>query len=98
MSATPLERVEHACTELIQTGQKVTFTAVAQKAHIGRATCYRDPQLRTIIEEHRNREADARTLTGLRTEIAHLRTALEAVAQNTKNHEERLRRLERPTK
>lgn len=94
-SRSPLLRVEQACTELIEAGQVVTFTAVAQKAHLGRATLYRDPQLHAVIEEHRNRLAEARTLTGLQTEIAHLRTALEAIAANTKNHEERLRRLER---
>lgn len=95
MNPTPLERVEHACTELIQAGEAVTFTAVAKRANLGRATCYRDPQLRAVIEEHRNRHADARTLTGLQSEIAHLRTALEAIVTNTKNQKARLRRLER---
>jgi len=36
-------------------------------------------------------------LSGLAHEIAHLRTALEAVADNVRRHEERLRRLERRT-
>ncbi len=95
MNHTPLERVEQACTALIEAGESVTFTAVAKKANLGRATCYRNPELRAVIEDHRARHAEARTLTGLRTEIAHLRTALEAVAANTKKQEERLRRLER---
>lgn len=45
---------------------------------------------------HRARQIDTRTLSGLHAEIAHLRTALEAVAARATAHEERLRRLERP--
>ena len=95
MTAPPLARVEHACAQLLQAHQQVTFTAVADLAKVGRATLYRDPQLRAVIDEHRTRQADARTLTGLANEIAHLRTALEAVAGNVRRHEEQLRRLER---
>ncbi len=90
-------RVERACAELLNAGQPVTFTAVAAHANIGRATLYRDPQLRALVDEHRTRQANARTLSGLATEIAHLRTALEALAGNVRRHEERLRRLERRT-
>jgi len=50
-----------------------------------------------VIDEHRTRQAEARTLTGLAHEIAHLRTALEAVADNVRRHEEHLRRLEQRT-
>ena len=39
-------------------------------------------------------QADTRTLSGLNAEIAHLRTALEAIAERVRGHEERLRRLE----
>ncbi|MGZ4620140.1 MAG: hypothetical protein ACXV3F_15875 [Frankiaceae bacterium] len=91
----PLARVEHTCATLTKTGQPVTFTAVAASARVGRATLYRDPRLRAIIEEHRARQADGRTLSGLSAEIAHLRTALETLAGTVKRHEERLRRLER---
>jgi hypothetical protein len=55
----------------------------------------RSPQIRAVIDEHRARQADARTLSGLAAEISHLRTALEAVAGNVRQHEERLRRIER---
>jgi hypothetical protein len=89
----PLQRVETACAELIDAGQPVTFTAVAEHSGLGRATLYRNEQLRAVIDEHRSRQADARTLSGLTAEIAHLRTALEAVAQNVKRHDERLRRI-----
>ncbi len=94
MTQTPLVRVERACAQLLQAGQQVTFIAVAQLADLGRSTLYRDTDLRAVIDEHRTRQAEARTLTGLAHEIAHLRTALEAVADNVRRHEEQLRRLE----
>ena len=98
MSQPSLVRVERACAQLLQAGQQVTFIAVADLASVGRATLYRDADLRAVIDEHRTRQADARTLTGLAHEIAHLRTALEAVADNVRRHEEQLRRLERRTR
>jgi hypothetical protein len=95
MTDAPLARVEQACTNLAAAGRPVTFTAVAAAAGVGRATLYRDPQLRAVVEEHRTHQADARTLSGLTAEIAHLRTAVEALAGTVKRQEERLRRLER---
>ncbi len=94
-SNSPLDRVERACTELAAAGQSITFTAVAQRAQLGRTTLYRNPTLRAVVEEHRAHAADARSLSGLATEIAHLRTAMQAVAERVKGHEERLRTLER---
>jgi hypothetical protein len=91
----PLARVERACSELTASGQPVTFAAVAERASLGRTTLYRNANLRAVVEEHRARAADACSLSGLTTELAHLRTALEAVAQRVKGHKERLRRLER---
>jgi hypothetical protein len=38
----------------------------------------------------------SRTLTGLSTEVAHLRTAVEALAEGVKRHEEQLRKLTKP--
>ena len=52
-----LARAEQACTDLAASGQPVTFTAVAARAGIGRATLYRDPALRAIIDEHRQQAA-----------------------------------------
>jgi hypothetical protein len=95
MTQHPLDRVEHACADLARAGQPVTFTAIAASTGIARATLYRNPQIRAVIDEHRARQAEARTLSGLTAEITHLRTALEAVAGNVRQHEERLRRLER---
>ena len=90
-----LKRVESACAELAQTAQPVTFTTVAARAHIGRATLYRRPELRALVEEHRARAREAHTLSGLATEIHHLRSALEAVADKVRHHDEALRRLTR---
>ena len=80
MSESALVRVERVCAELATTGHPITFTAVAEQAQISRATLYRDQQLRAVVDEHRTRQTDARTLTGLATEVAHLRTAVEALA------------------
>lgn len=93
MSADHVARVERACGELGEAGQPVTFTAVAVRAGVGRATLYRDPTLRALVEEHRSHARQALTLTGLATEIAQLRTSVEAVADRVRRHEEVLRGL-----
>jgi hypothetical protein len=89
-----LNLVETACADLAAAGDPVTFTTIADRTGISRTTLYRNPQLRAIIEEHRQHSRDPRTLSGLGAEIAHLRTALQAVADRVRQHEERLRRLE----
>ena len=64
---TPRRRVEAACAELLAAERTpITFDAVAARAGIGRATLYRRPELRAVIEEHRQQARDALTLTGLR--------------------------------
>jgi hypothetical protein len=88
-------RAEQACAELIASGQPVTFTAVAARAGIGRATLYRNPALRAVIDDHRRRSAGANTLTGLAADIAALHTAIEAVAARVRSHEEQIRQLNR---
>lgn len=94
----PVVKVETALQELAAADQPVTFTAVGERAGLARATLYRNPTLRALIEEHRAGRVDTRTLSGLSTEIAHLRTAIEAVAERVRGQEERIRRLEhRPT-
>ena len=97
MNTTPLDRVEQACTALTAVGEPITFTAIADHTGLSRATLYRNEQLRAVIDEHRTRHNEARTLSGLTAEIAHLRTALEAVAATVKRQDERLRQLERRT-
>lgn len=96
-STDTLTRVEQACADLIAHGRGVTFTAVAEHSGLGRTTLYRNPAARTVIEQHRTRSTDAATFTGLATEIATLRTALEAIADRVRHHEEQLRRLHHRT-
>jgi hypothetical protein len=95
MSDNTLRRVEQTCTELLDTDEQVTFTAVAARTGLARTTLYRNQRLRAIIDEYRTHQAEARTLSSLTSEIAHLRTALEAVAATVRRHEEQLRKLER---
>lgn len=59
MTENALIRVERVCAELATSGHPITFTAIAEQAQIGRATLYRDQQLRAIIDEHRTRQTDA---------------------------------------
>lgn len=87
------QSVEDACAAIVLDGESVTFDNVAARTGLGRATLYRNSDLRTIVEEHRTRGKEAHTLTGLTTEIAHLRTAMEALATTVRRHEEELRRL-----
>jgi len=88
-------RVESACAELVEAGKAITFTAVAARAGIAKATLYRRPELRAIVEEHRISNREAHTLTGLVVELDQLRQGLEAVAAKVRRHEEELRALRR---
>jgi hypothetical protein len=90
-----LARAEQACAELAASGQPITFTAVAGRTGIGRATLYRDTTLRAVIDNHRSQAANANTITGLTADIAALRTALEAVAARVRRQEEQIRQLNR---
>ena len=96
-SSETLARIESACVELLRDSQPVTFTTVAARSGISRTTLYRDQNLRTVVEEHRVRSHDPRTLSGLASEVRHLRTAVEALAERVRQHEEQLRRLRAPT-
>jgi hypothetical protein len=87
------QHVEDACAAIILAGQPVTFDDVAARTGLGRATLYRNPDLRTIVEEHRTHGKESHTLSGRTTEIAHLRIALDAIAATVRRHEEELRRL-----
>jgi AcrR family transcriptional regulator len=89
------QRVEDACTALLAEGHPVTFDNVATRAGLGRATLYRNPDLRALVEEHRTRGREAHSLTGLAIEIEHLRIALNALATKVRQHDEQLRRLRR---
>jgi len=86
-----IHRVEQACLDLVTTDQSLTFDQVAARTGLSRATLYRNPELRAVIEEHRHRDREAHTLTGLATEINHLRTTIETLASKVRRHEEELR-------
>ena len=86
-------RVEQACEELGRDAHPVTFTEVAARIGMSRATLYRRPELRAIVEEHRTQARDAYTLTGLAIQIENLHRSLEAVAAKVRRHEEEIRRL-----
>jgi len=88
-----LNRVERACAQLHHDGHTVTFTAVAAHTGLGRSTLYRNPTIRAVIEQHRHRTADSGTIAGLTDEIATLRTALDAIADKVRRHDEQLRQL-----
>jgi len=88
-------RVERACAQIIDEGVPVTFAQVANRAKTSKATLYRRDELRSIIEEHRSRNREAHTLSGLTVELHQLRQALEAVAAKVRRHEEILRDLQR---
>jgi hypothetical protein len=90
-SAETLARVERACTELIAECIDVTFAAVATRAGISRTSIYKDQTLRAVVDEHRARGRDPRTLSSLSAEIAHLRLAVEVLAERVRQHEEILR-------
>ncbi len=96
MTLTLVERVEQVCRELAATSAPITFSAVADRAGIGRATLYRRPELRAVVEEHRQHTREALTLTGLAVQLDQLRAGMEAVAAHVRRHEEELRKLRRP--
>ena len=73
----------------------MSIAAIATHTGIARATLYRHPELIALINEHRAYTGTDLTLTGLNTDIAHLRIGVEALAERVRHHEERLRHLER---
>jgi len=97
MSDTPTDRVRSACEQLLAAGGDVTFTAVAEHSGISRATCYRDRQLRAVIDTYRFRHGDRLTITGLADRLDNLTQALDAVAAKVRRQEEELRTLKRRT-
>jgi ACT domain-containing protein len=95
MSDTPTDRVRSACEALLAAGRDVTFAAVAEHSGISRATCYRDRQLRAVIDTYRSRHGEMLTITGLADRLDNLTQALDAVAAKVRRHEEELRTLKR---
>ncbi|HZP97442.1 MAG TPA: hypothetical protein VFC31_14075 [Candidatus Limnocylindria bacterium] len=96
MSAEIVRRVERTLAQLARAREPITFVTVAAKAHVGRATLYRDPTLRALVNEHRSRGREAHTLSDLASEVAQLRTSVEAIATKVRRHDETLRRVAAP--
>ena len=96
MSDTPTDRVRAACEQLLA-GRDVTFAAVAEHSGISRATCYRDRQLRAIIDAYRSRHGELLTISGLADRLDNLTQALEAIAAKVRRQEEEIRTLKRRT-
>ncbi|MFD6163529.1 hypothetical protein ACFWF1_43945, partial [Nocardia sp. NPDC060255] len=46
--------VRAACTELLRNGRPVTFTGIAARTGISRSSLYRRPELRELVEQHRD--------------------------------------------
>jgi hypothetical protein len=97
MSHNATDRVRAACEQLLANGHDVTFAAVAEHSGISRATCYRNRQLRAIIDTYRARHGELLTITALADRLDNLTTALEAVAAKVRRQEEELRTLKRRT-
>jgi hypothetical protein len=97
MSDDLVRRVEAACDEIAHGDEPVTFAAVAARSGLARTTLYRNESLRAIVEEHRLRSREGLTLSGIATDVAHLRQSLEAVAAKVRHHEEEIRQLRRAT-
>ena len=97
MSDTPTDRVRAACEQLLAAGHDVTFAAVAEHSGISRATCYRDRQLRAIIDAYRSRHGELLTISGLADRLDNLTQALEAIAAKVRRQEEEIRTLKRRT-
>ena len=94
-SPSTIGRAEQACSQLAATASPSPSPPSQPRTGIGRATLYRDPALRALIDDHRHHTAAANTLTGLTDDIHTLRTALDAIAARVRHHEEQLRRLTR---
>jgi AcrR family transcriptional regulator len=90
-----IAQIEDACAALSDEGAAITFAAVAERVGISKATLYRRPELRAVVEEHRTRGRDAYSLSGLVVELDHLRQGLEVVAAKVRHHEEEIRKLRR---
>jgi len=82
---------------MLAAGRDVTFAAVAEHSGISRATCYRDRQLRAIIDAYRTRHGELLTISGLADRLDNLTQALEAIAAKVRRQEEEIRTLKRRT-
>jgi hypothetical protein len=96
MTADHAARAGQACQDLLAAGQPGTMAEAAARSAIARPTLCRRPELRAVIEEHRQRHREPLTLTGITVQIDQLRAGIEALAAKVRRHEEQLRRSTRP--
>ena len=89
-----IHAAEQACSRTPAHGEPVTFTARRSTGGIRRATLYRDPALRALVDEHRARRRSEHAHRPRRRHRA-LHTAVEAIAARVRRHEEQLRQLAR---
>jgi len=92
------EQVRGACEQLLAAGSDITFAAVAQTAGISRATCYRNRDLRAVIDSYRSRHGELLTLTALADRVDNLTQTLDALAGKVRRQEEEIRSLKRATR
>lgn len=97
MTDSKTEQVRAACEQLLATGHDVTFAAVAHTAEISRATCYRNRDLRTVIDTYRARHGDLLTLTALADRVDNLTQVIDTLADKVRRQEEEIRSLKRAT-
>jgi ACT domain-containing protein len=97
MTDSKSEEVRAACEHLVAAGRDVTFAAVAQTAGISRATCYRNRDLRAVIDTYRSRHGELLTITTLANRVDNLTQALNALADKIRRQEEEIRSLKRQT-
>ena len=94
MTNPTLNQIERACTELARDGQPITIAAVAEHAGISRSTIYRNPEMRAVIEHHRQTAPDS-GITAITDELTTLRQAVQTLADTIRQHDAQLRRLTR---
>ena len=87
-----LNQIERACVDLARDGHPITFVGIAQRTGTARSTLYRNPALRTVIEEHRRAAPDG-TITTITDELATLRATVQTLANTVRHHDTQLRRL-----
>ena len=94
MTSPTLNQIERACADLARDGHPITIAAVADRASIARSTIYRNPELRAIIEHHRQATPDGSIIT-ITDELATLRATVQTLADTIRHHDAQLRRLSR---
>jgi hypothetical protein len=89
-STETLAKVERPCADLLQNGDEVSLTSGAALSGISRTSLYRGWTMHSVVAGDRTHSHDPRTIFGLASEGGHLRTAVEALAERVRHHDERL--------